>query len=122
VLDPHPVGYSVSRVSGDTELNDYMNSLAKDPDKFITPHNGDTGETILHLLAKEGKMEILHNLLEDSRVEKDLVRALLQQVWPVYFRLSPVSYCIPRSYTPSHTVFFLSVSPSLSLTFFPLFK
>ena len=25
-------------------------------------------------------MEILHNLLEDSRVERDLVRALLQQV------------------------------------------
>ena len=65
---------------GDTELNDYMDSLARDPNKFITPHNADTGETILHLLAKEGKMEILHNLLEDSRVEKDLVRALLQQV------------------------------------------
>ena len=65
--------------AGDTELNDYMDSLARDPNKFITPHNADTGETILHLLAKEGKMEILQNLLEDSRVERDLVRALLKQ-------------------------------------------
>jgi hypothetical protein len=79
--------------SGDTELNEYMDSLARDPDKFIRPHNADTGETILHLLAKEGKMEILHNLLEDARVEKDLVRALLQQVlagwvsrWYLYFQ------------------------------------
>ncbi len=56
-----------------------MDSLARDPNKFITPHNADTGETILHLLAKEGKVEILHNLLEDSRVEKDLVIALLKQ-------------------------------------------
>ena len=63
-----------------------MDSLARDPNKFITPHNADTGETILHLLAKEGKMEILHNLLEDSRVEKDLVRALLQQVKTVLWK------------------------------------
>lgn len=61
-----------------------MDSLARDPDKFITPHNADTGETILHLLAKEGKMEILQNLLDDSRVEKDLVRALLKQVHTCY--------------------------------------
>jgi hypothetical protein len=38
-------------ILGDTELNDYMDSLARDPDKFITPHNADTGETILHLVS-----------------------------------------------------------------------
>lgn len=64
---------------GDSELNDYMDGLAKDPNKFTTPHNADTGETILHLLAKEGKLEILENLLDDTRVECELVKALLQQ-------------------------------------------
>ncbi len=39
------------KILGDTELNDYMDSLARDPDKFITPHNADTGETILHLVS-----------------------------------------------------------------------
>ena len=29
-----------------------MDSLAREPDKLTTPHNIDTGETILHLLAK----------------------------------------------------------------------
>ena len=53
--------------------------MARDPDKFVTPHNADTGETILHLLAKEGKVEILRNLLDDTRVEQDLVRAILNQ-------------------------------------------
>lgn len=56
-----------------------MDGLAKDPDKFTNPHNADTGETILHLLAKEGKVEIVQNLLEDTRVEKELVEALLKQ-------------------------------------------
>ena len=32
-----------------------MDGLARSPDKFTRPHNADTGETILHLLAKEGK-------------------------------------------------------------------
>ena len=53
------------------------------PETYPPTIDPDTGETILHLLAKEGKMEILHNLLEDSRVEKDLVRALLKQVQPI---------------------------------------
>jgi hypothetical protein len=56
-----------------------MDTLASSPGKFVTPHNADTGETILHLLAKEGKVEILGNLLDDARVEKELVTALLQQ-------------------------------------------
>ena len=59
-------------VPGDSELTDYVDSLAKDPDKFIIPHNNDTGETILHLLAKEGKVEILRNLFDDARVEQNL--------------------------------------------------
>ncbi len=50
--------------SGDTELNEYTDSLARDPERFSRPHNADTGETILHLLAKEGKVEILENVLE----------------------------------------------------------
>ena len=29
-----------------------MDGLARDPDRLTTPHNTDTGETILHLLAK----------------------------------------------------------------------
>ena len=65
--------------AGDSELTDYMDGLARDPNKFTNPHNADTGETILHLLAKEGKVEILENLLEDSRVENELVKAVLQQ-------------------------------------------
>ena len=56
-----------------------MDGLAREPEKLITPHNPDTGETILHLLAKEGKTEILRNLLDDPRVEKDLVKSLLKQ-------------------------------------------
>ena len=56
-----------------------MDSLAKEPEKLITPHNTDTGETILHLLAKEGKAEILGNLLDDPRMEKELVKSLLKQ-------------------------------------------
>ena len=57
---------------GDSELTDYVDSLARDPDRFIIPHNNDTGETILHLLAKEGKVEILRNLFDDIRVEQNL--------------------------------------------------
>ena len=56
-----------------------MDGLARSPDKFTRPHNADTGETILHLLAKEGKVEILQSLVEDARVEKELVPALLKQ-------------------------------------------
>ncbi len=55
-----------------------MDGLARDPNKFITPHNADTGETILHLLAKEGKVEILQNLLDDNRVEKELTGEIKQ--------------------------------------------
>ena len=39
-------------IKGDTELNEYMDSLAREPERLTTPHNTDTGETILHLLAK----------------------------------------------------------------------
>ncbi len=74
-----------SLFAGDSELNDYMDTLASNPGKFVTPHNADTGETILHLLAKEGKVEILQNLLDDHRVEKELVAALLQQVRKDFF-------------------------------------
>lgn len=56
-----------------------MDALAKDPEQFSRPHNPDTGETILHLLAKEGKVEILESLLHDGRLEGDIVRGLLFQ-------------------------------------------
>jgi hypothetical protein len=56
-----------------------MDGLARDPDRLTTPHNTDTGETILHLLAKEGKTEILQNLIQDTRVENELIEALLKQ-------------------------------------------
>ena len=39
-------------IQGDTELNEYMDGLAREPERLTTPHNTDTGETILHLLAK----------------------------------------------------------------------
>ena len=56
-----------SSLTGDSELTDYMDSLARDPVQLVTPHNSDTGETVLHLLAKEGKIDILqviHQLLK----------------------------------------------------------
>ncbi len=56
-----------------------MDGLARDPDRFVNPHNLDTGETILHLLAKEGKIEILRNLLQDKRVEEKLANVILKQ-------------------------------------------
>ena len=56
-----------------------MDGLARDPDKFVNPHNSDTGETVLHLLAKEGKVDILRNLLEDPRVEDQITKAILKQ-------------------------------------------
>ena len=44
--------FSCISCKGDTELNEYMDSLAREPERLTTPHNTDTGETILHLLAK----------------------------------------------------------------------
>ena len=39
-------------IKGDTELNENMDSLAREPERLTTPSNTDTGETISHLLAK----------------------------------------------------------------------
>ena len=46
-------------ISGDSELADYMDNLAKDPERFTQPQDVNTGETTLHILAKEGKVEII---------------------------------------------------------------
>ena len=35
-----------------------MDGLARDPDRLTTPHNTDTGETILHLLAKVSRKRL----------------------------------------------------------------
>ncbi|TRY73782.1 hypothetical protein TCAL_16897 [Tigriopus californicus] len=67
----------MASMPADSEIHEYMDGLAKDPNRYFTPHTPDTGETILHLLAKEGKLEIIQNLLVDTRVESQLVRALL---------------------------------------------
>ena len=53
--------------------------MSEHPEKLTTPQNLDTGETILHLLSKEGKLEIIGTLMEDNRLHKNLVDALLQQ-------------------------------------------
>lgn len=50
---------------GDSELTDYVDGLARDPDKFVNPHNSDTGETILHLLAKEGKVQKISSVFTE---------------------------------------------------------
>ena len=58
-------------------LSVYMDALANNPERFTTAEIEDTGETRLHLLAREGKVEILESLLKDTRIEEDLVRGLL---------------------------------------------
>ncbi len=54
-----------------------MDRLAQESEVFSRAHNADTGETILHLLAKEGKVEILEGLLHDDRMASDVVNGLL---------------------------------------------
>ena len=50
-----------------------MDALANNPERFTKPEIEDTGETRLHLLAREGKVEILESLLKDPRIRDDLV-------------------------------------------------
>ena len=84
--------------SGDTDLNELIDSLQDNPEILTTPYfpkhkpvEGGaesivnelyTGETIVHLLAKEGCVEILRKLLdfsESPKVDKCiLVEALLR--------------------------------------------
>ena len=39
------------------------------------PQDDNTGETTLHILSKEGKVEIIETLLNDERMEDHMVRA-----------------------------------------------
>ena len=69
-------------MSGDPQLIAYMEELAENPQRFTEPFNKDNGETYLHFLAKEGKLEILQRLLEDPQQQQQyLVNGLLCQVW-----------------------------------------
>ena len=69
-------------ISGDPQLIAYMEELAENPQRFTEPFNKDNGETYLHFLAKEGKLEILQRLLEDPQQQQQyLVNGLLCQVW-----------------------------------------
>lgn len=54
-----------------------MDGLAQDPQRFFRAQNADTDETILHLFAKEGKVEILKSFVEDDRLGNDIVNGLL---------------------------------------------
>ncbi len=63
--------FSSDSFPGDSELTDYVDGLARDPDKFVNPHNADTGETILHLLAKEGKVRSKDIFLPAERRSKN---------------------------------------------------
>ena len=65
--------------SGDSELAEYMDNLARDPERFTQPQDVNTGETTLHILAKEGKVEIIESLLNDVRMEDYMVSGLLKQ-------------------------------------------
>ncbi len=69
--------FSSDSFPGDSELTDYVDGLARDPDKFVNPHNADTGETILHLLAKEGKVRSKDIFLPAERAGQRTVRVVL---------------------------------------------
>ena len=56
-----------------------MDNLARDPERFTQPQDVNTGETTLHILAKEGKVEIIESLLNDVRMEDYMVSGLLKQ-------------------------------------------
>ena len=71
---------------GETDLNQLIDSFDETPEKLKEPYfDGelDTGETLIHLLAKEGCTELLQKLLdlnERPKIEKSkLVEALLMQ-------------------------------------------
>jgi len=69
----------LASMPGDSELADYMDNLARDPERFSQPQDDNTGETTLHILSKEGKVEIIETLLNDERMEDHMVSALLVQ-------------------------------------------
>ena len=50
-----------------------MDNLARDPERFSQPQDDNTGETTLHILSKEGKVEIIETLLNDERMEDHMV-------------------------------------------------
>ena len=58
-------------------MSEYKDALANNPEIFSQAEIADTGETRLHLLAREGKVEIFESLLKDDRIHKELVRGLL---------------------------------------------
>ena len=58
-------------------MADYMDNLARDPERFSQPQDDNTGETTLHILSKEGKVEIIETLLNDERMEDHMVSEVL---------------------------------------------
>ena len=58
-------------------MADYMDNLARDPERFSQPQDDNTGETTLHILSKEGKVEIIETLLNDERMEDHIVSEVL---------------------------------------------
>ena len=54
-----------------------MDNLARDPERFSQPQDDNTGETTLHILSKEGKVEIIETLLNDERMEDHMVSEVL---------------------------------------------
>lgn len=71
------IDYIILLVLGDSELRDYVDGLASNLEQFAQPHNIDTKETILHLLSKEGKLEILQSILQDERMQQNIAEGLL---------------------------------------------
>ena len=82
--------------TGETTLEELINTLESKPNDLVIPYlkieklaedentsadieemKDDTGETIMHHLAKEGCVEVLRKILQDLKIEKPkLVQAL----------------------------------------------
>ena len=54
-----------------------LDDMANNKERFSQVEIADTGETRLHFLAREGKVEILESYLKDERITEVLVRGLL---------------------------------------------
>ena len=76
-------------ILGDAELIEHIDGLLKEPEKFAQPYpkssgeKNETEETILHFIAKEGKVEIMRDTLrkiQNAGMEKHMVEALLTKV------------------------------------------
>ena len=57
----------------------------------LSEKDENTGETILHVLAKEGKVGIIKHLLKNDKISDDIVRLLLS---PDYLGWTPIMSAI----------------------------